>query len=208
MHLLPQHSKIARFVYYGIQWENEQESKHFFKALYPIHSGISRVSYLPQHRTLSIRHPLALCLMNIMNRASAFFFLISERRRNRQKSVQFSIKCYSIFYGYILWHFLYFLYCSRSKSSSYFRIAGTRNSSLPFWAIAISIFFKSDLGWAEFQASCIHERHRNMSLLHLCSSLWLRSLQNCPYLGISYDVNGELALKCDMQCMNICKSCL
>ena len=30
---------------------------------YPIHSGMSRVFHLPQHRTLSTRHPLALCGM-------------------------------------------------------------------------------------------------------------------------------------------------
>ena len=30
---------------------------------YPIHSGMSRVFYWPQHRTLSTKHPLALCCM-------------------------------------------------------------------------------------------------------------------------------------------------
>ena len=37
------------------EWWEDWES-----GTYPIHSGMSRVFYLPQHRTLSTRHPLAL----------------------------------------------------------------------------------------------------------------------------------------------------
>ena len=40
------------------EWSEDWES-----GTYPIHSGMSRVFYLPQHRTLSTRHPLALCCM-------------------------------------------------------------------------------------------------------------------------------------------------
>ena len=40
------------------EWWEDWES-----GTYPIHSGMSRVFYLPQHRTLSTRHPLAFCRM-------------------------------------------------------------------------------------------------------------------------------------------------
>ena len=53
------------------EWWEDWES-----GTYPIHSGMSRIFYLPQHRTLSTRHPLALRRM----RSTGCWVSANERR--------------------------------------------------------------------------------------------------------------------------------
>ena len=61
----------------------------------PIHSGMSRVYYLPQHRTLSIRHPLALCCM----RSTGCWVSADERQYWKSWSFFSSMHCLSLVWG-------------------------------------------------------------------------------------------------------------
>ena len=59
---MPWHPQVLVIAVRAEWWEDWESGT------YPIHSGMSRVFYLPQHRTLSTRHPLALRRMRLTGR--------------------------------------------------------------------------------------------------------------------------------------------
>ena len=67
---MPWHPPVLVIAVWDEWWEDLESGT------YPINSGMSRVFYLPQHRTLSTRHPLALRRM----RSTGCWVSADERR--------------------------------------------------------------------------------------------------------------------------------